>query len=158
MDTVIEFIGDNYAWFLTITILLLFALIGYIYDSKRNKSDLVKRSENELEEQSLENIKINEEKSLANMIVNSKNINPETKTVELVDPNILKEEKLANAGVNVNNGEISNNNQIENLNAPENLVNANIETLGAINTQESMENNLTNNSEVLNVNNNSNQS
>ena len=40
MEKIIDFIGNNYSWFLTITIILLFALIGYIYDSKRNKTDL----------------------------------------------------------------------------------------------------------------------
>ena len=45
MENIIEFIGNNYAWFLTITIILLFALIGYIVDSKRNKNDLLKKTE-----------------------------------------------------------------------------------------------------------------
>ena len=91
MEKIVEFIGNNYAWFLTITILLLFALIGYIYDTKRNKNDLLKRSENELDEESLEKIKIPEGKGLQEVVSKSKNINPETKTVELVDENILNE-------------------------------------------------------------------
>ena len=38
MDKFVEFISNNYVWFLTIALLLLFALIGYIYDNKKNKS------------------------------------------------------------------------------------------------------------------------
>ncbi len=39
MEKIIEFIGNNYAWFLTITIILLFALIGYIYDNRKIKEE-----------------------------------------------------------------------------------------------------------------------
>ncbi len=94
MDKIVEFVGNNYAWFLTITIILLFALIGYIYDSKRSKSDLMKKNEDKIEE-SLENLIIPENmegKNLQDMVAKSKNINPETKSVELNDPSILNEE------------------------------------------------------------------
>lgn len=93
MEKIIEFIGNNYAWFLTITIILLFALIGYIYDSKKNKKDLLKKTENEMEELSIENIKAQEGKSLNEVVGTSKNINPETKSVELIDSEILNSEK-----------------------------------------------------------------
>ena len=92
MEKIIEFIGNNYAWFLTITILLLFALIGYIYDSKRNKSDLIKKTEEEIDEESLEKLEIPDDKSLSDMISKSKNINPETKSVELTDKSILEDD------------------------------------------------------------------
>lgn len=91
MEKIIDFIGNNYSWFLTITIILLFALVGYIYDSKRNKTDLLKKAENEMEEISLENIVVPEGKSLNEHVNNSKNINPETKSVELTDETILNE-------------------------------------------------------------------
>lgn len=91
MEKIIDFIGNNYSWFLTITIIFLFALIGYIYDSKRNKTDLLKKAENEMEEISLENIVVPEGKSLSEHVSKSKNINQETKTVELTDETILNE-------------------------------------------------------------------
>ena len=50
MEKLIEFVGNNYAWFLTVTIILLFALIGYIYDTKKTKNDLLKKSEDEMNE------------------------------------------------------------------------------------------------------------
>ena len=92
MENIINFVSDNYAWFLTITIILLFALIGYIYDNKRNKTDLLKKTENELDEQALENLVAPEGKSLADAVVKSKNINLETKSIELTDDTILNEE------------------------------------------------------------------
>ena len=90
MEKIIDFISNNYSWFLTITIILLFALIGYIYDSKRNKNDLLKKRELEIDEESLENIMVPEGKSLAEAVSGSKNINPETKILELVDETILE--------------------------------------------------------------------
>ena len=96
MENIIEFISNNYSWFLTITIILLFALIGYIVDNKRNKNDLLKKTENEIEEINLENIKINEEKSLSDVVSKSKNINPETRSVELIDSEILNNSEQQN--------------------------------------------------------------
>ena len=89
MEIFVEFISNHYAWFLTITILLLFSLIGYIYDSKRNKTDLFKKSENEIEEISLEYLEKSEGKSLNEVVGTSKNINPETSSLELTDNEIL---------------------------------------------------------------------
>ncbi len=118
MEKLIEFVGNNYAWFLTITILLLFALIGYIYDGKRNKSDLVKKQEEEIDEIALESIVANSEdnKSLGDMVSHSKNINPETKSLELNDNTIL------------NNGPVNNqvnSDVIDNL-MDDNTINQNI--------------------------------
>ena len=100
MENIIEFIGNNYAWFLTATIILLFALIGYIVDSKRNKNDLLKKTEIEIEEIDIENIKSQEGKSLNDVVTTSKNINPETKNVELTDVEILTEEKEEDFNIN----------------------------------------------------------
>ena len=72
MEKIVEFIGSNYAWFLTITIL-------------KNKNDLLKKSEEELDEESLENIMVAEDKKLSDMVVNTKDINPETKEVNILE-------------------------------------------------------------------------
>ncbi len=111
MEKIVEFVGNNYSWFLTITIILLFALIGYIYDSKRNKSDLLKKSEDELNEESIENIIVPDGKSLSDMVSKSKNINPETKGVELVDDTILNDKVETNT--EMNNIEMQNVSNIE---------------------------------------------
>lgn len=96
MEKIVEFIGNNYAWFLTITLILLFALIGYIVDTRRNKNDLLKKSENEIEEINMENIKVQEGKSLTEVVSKSKNINPETKSVELLDETIVENTNASN--------------------------------------------------------------
>ena len=96
MEKIVDFIGNNYAWFLTITLILLFALIGYIVDTRRNKNDLLKKSENEIEEIDMENIKVQEGKSLSEVVSKSKNINPETKSVELLDKSITENTNTTN--------------------------------------------------------------
>ena len=92
MDSFINFIGRNYSWFLTISIVLIFALIGYIYDNRKSKNDLLKKNEEENYEKVLENIVVPEGKGLAETVNVSKNINPETKRVELTDSSILEDE------------------------------------------------------------------
>ena len=91
-----NFVNNHFALILTITIILVFALIGYIYDSKRNKNDLLKKSENEFDEAALENIKVPEGKGLAETVNVSKNVNADSKRVELVDETILNGEQKNN--------------------------------------------------------------
>lgn len=94
MEKFIDFVGNNYAWFLTITIILLFALIGYIVDTKKSKNSLFAKNENEIDEEAIENLIVPEGKSLAETVNVSKNINKETKNIELSDDSILKDEVL----------------------------------------------------------------
>ena len=109
MGKLIDFIGNNYGWFLTITILLLFALIGYIVDSKRDKNDLFKKTENEIDEINIENYQIQEGKSLNDLVSSSKIINPETKSVELTDSEILANQDTMVEQIEENPEEINNN-------------------------------------------------
>lgn len=37
METIISFLADNYIWFLIITLILVFALIGYLVDTKQDE-------------------------------------------------------------------------------------------------------------------------
>lgn len=37
METIISFLADNYIWFLVITLILVFALIGYMVDIKQDE-------------------------------------------------------------------------------------------------------------------------
>ncbi len=105
MEKMIEFVGNNYAWFLTISIILLFALIGYIVDTKRTKNDIFKKNEDEMNESILNDIMSdnnNTNKSLSDMVSKSKNINAETKSVELVDETILNNQENNNTTTNTN--------------------------------------------------------
>lgn len=42
MDTVIEFLLNNYLWFLVISLILIFALIGYLVDSMNKEAKKAK--------------------------------------------------------------------------------------------------------------------
>ena len=37
METIISFLADNYIWFLVVTLILVFALIGYLVDIKQDE-------------------------------------------------------------------------------------------------------------------------
>ena len=37
METIVIFLADNYIWFLVITLILIFALIGYLVDTKKDE-------------------------------------------------------------------------------------------------------------------------
>lgn len=70
MDKFITFVSDNYIWFLLITIFLIFALIGYIYDNKRSKTDYIKKNAKLVQE---EEIELPEDKSINDLINSTDN-------------------------------------------------------------------------------------
>ena len=78
---------------------MIFALIGYIYDNKKGES-LIGKVEEELDEESLENLVVPEGKSLAETVSVSKNINPETRSVELLDKDILNDADKNTSNIN----------------------------------------------------------
>lgn len=70
MDKFITFVSDNYIWFLLITIFLIFALIGYIYDNKRSKTDYIYKNDALVQE---EEIELPEGKSINDLINSTDN-------------------------------------------------------------------------------------
>ena len=70
MDKFITFVSDNYIWFLLITIFLIFALIGYIYDNKRSKTDYINKNAKLVQE---EEIELPEGKSINDLINSTDN-------------------------------------------------------------------------------------
>lgn len=70
MDIFITFVSDNYIWFLLITIFLIFALIGYIYDNKRSKTDYINKNDALVQE---EEIELPEGKSINDLINSTDN-------------------------------------------------------------------------------------
>lgn len=70
MDKFITFVSDNYIWFLLITIFLIFALIGYIYDNKRSKTDYINKNAKLVQE---EEIELPEDKSINDLINSTDN-------------------------------------------------------------------------------------
>lgn len=71
MDNFINFVSDNYVWFLVISIFLIFALIGYIYDSKRDKN---LKNKNDIPMETVE-IEIPEDTSINDAINNNMAMN-----------------------------------------------------------------------------------
>ena len=47
MEALIDFLVNNYIWFLVITLILIFALIGYLVDTNEQKKDRTLASKNE---------------------------------------------------------------------------------------------------------------
>ena len=89
MEKFMDFLAANSTLFLLITIILVFALIGFIVEGRRSKSDLFKKTENELDEISIQNIQMQENKSFKDVVSSSKNINKDTRSVELTDVELL---------------------------------------------------------------------
>ena len=66
MQTFIDFLVNNYLWFIIISFILIFALIGYLVDTneKKNKEMI---EDNEVDAPIMENIKVEDTTESANM-------------------------------------------------------------------------------------------
>lgn len=77
MDTILNFITQNYLWFLVIAIILLLALIGYFVDVKKDSDDSPfkkeKRPKKSQEDDTFANVKVENNMSLNEMINNTNN-------------------------------------------------------------------------------------
>ncbi len=84
MDNFIEFVTNNYIWFLVISIFLIFALIGYIVDSKRDGSSFKRRSRNV----NINTVEIDIPEDLSiNEVINNTNMAMDIDTKEEPDKN-----------------------------------------------------------------------
>ncbi len=87
MSNFINFVSDNYVWFLVISIFLIFALIGYIVDSRRDESLLNRRKKEPSDIETME-IDIPEDKSINDTINNN------SMAIEMEDNSELSNEEL----------------------------------------------------------------
>ncbi len=87
MSNFINFVSDNYVWFLVISIFLIFALIGYIVDSRRDESLLNRRKKEPSDIETME-IDIPEDKSINDAI------NSNSMAIEMEDNSGLSNEEL----------------------------------------------------------------
>ena len=87
MSNFINFVSDNYVWFLVISIFLIFALIGYIVDSRRDESLLNRRKKEPSDIVTME-IDIPEDKSINDTINNN------SMAIEMEDNSELSNEEL----------------------------------------------------------------
>lgn len=83
MDGLLNFIVDNYVWILTVTIILIFAFIGYFVDIRRQKNDPY-RIQNQ-EEINLENLVVNDNVALNEAINKNANAAGAQVNMEQVD-------------------------------------------------------------------------
>ena len=94
MDTILNFIVENYIWFLAIAIVLILALVGYIADVKINRTEYFERKEKEALE-SLNNLEIANNVGLSSAINNNVNkISNEKNSPEILEVTSETPEKL----------------------------------------------------------------
>ena len=87
MSSFVNFVSDNYVWFLVISIFLIFALVGYIGDSRRDESLLNRRKKEPSDIETME-IDIPEDKSINDTINNN------SMAIEMEDNSVLSNEEL----------------------------------------------------------------
>jgi len=75
METILNFLVDNYLWFLIISLILIFGLIGYIVDTHEKKTPKLHFGEED--DLNMETLVTDETKSLKELI-------EETETIEEV--------------------------------------------------------------------------
>lgn len=82
MSTILDFLVNNYIWFLVIVLMLLFALIGYLVDMKKDerftkKIEIDKEIESRLDVAAAANITLNQmvQKQSQNDIIQNNNPN-----------------------------------------------------------------------------------
>ena len=95
MQSFIDFLVNNYLWFIIISLILIFALIGYLVDTneKKNKENML---DGEVDAPSTTNIKIESTTESANMDMGVEEdngpqkgviITPSTSNIEVMTPN-----------------------------------------------------------------------
>lgn len=81
MQELLNGVIDNYFWFLLVSIILLFALVGYFVDAKRKKNKRYKISQNN--EINLDKIEIKENVALSEMVSKNKNVGIDSSPVNI---------------------------------------------------------------------------
>lgn len=118
MELFIDFLVGNYMWFLVITIILVFSLIGYIVDSKEQKESMSLVGAVGME-QNLQALAASaQNKSILDAVnASNRNINFQNNTITEVQPTVNVQNYQNPSGMNTNqmnmNGQV--NNQINNL-------------------------------------------
>ena len=77
MQTFIDFLVNNYFWFLIISLILVFALIGYLVDTSEKPTGR-KIEEEPLREKEIENTQIQETNNIVEPAMNNNNIEMES--------------------------------------------------------------------------------
>lgn len=101
MGSIITFLSNNYIWFLVITLILVFALIGYLVDTKKDerftkKIDLKKDFSKRLEAATAMNLSMNDMITDNNKIISENNKDNKEIEPDENKKNIIKDKKTNN--------------------------------------------------------------
>jgi len=105
MEIILNFLVDNYLWFLIISLILVFGLIGYIVDTHEKKTPKLHFGDDE----EVNNDTIEEDKSLADLTEETDTLEPEVLVEETpVEPqedamNLTINEAIDNNQENIQN-------------------------------------------------------
>jgi len=105
MEIILNFLVDNYLWFLIISLILVFGLIGYIVDTHEKKTPKL----NFRDDEEVNNDTIEEDKSLADLTEETDTLEPEVLVEETpVEPqedamNLTINEAIDNNQENIQN-------------------------------------------------------
>lgn len=118
MEMFIDFLTNNYMWFLVITLFLIFSLIGYIVDSREQKNMNVFGGTNIDREKDFERLAASaQNKTLGEVLQNQ--------TINQTDQGFIN---TSNSIINSNNNIISNQSSV--LNNSNTSANSSLEILG----------------------------
>lgn len=105
MEGITGFIGSHYGWFLTISILLLFALIGYIVDDKREKAGL-KKKDNDIDDEYIKHLTVSNDVKLDEQLQQNPNFGtinsaPSMPEVAPQDTSMTPPPELSNESISI---------------------------------------------------------
>ena len=105
-----DFLANNYLWFLAVTLILVFTLIGYFVDQNEQKMGVSKINKVDLEKDKIAKLeRLAQNKALGETINNQKvnmgnivnNISSDNRITDLSMPELNKSDKQSQAGFDV---------------------------------------------------------
>lgn len=105
-----DFLANNYLWFLVVTLILVFALIGYFVDQNEQKMGVSKINKVDLEQDKIAELeRLAQNKALGETINNQKvnmgnivnNMNSDNRITDLSMPELNKSDNTSQVGFDV---------------------------------------------------------
>lgn len=112
MNMVIDFLANNYMWFLVTTIILIFALIGYIVEAREQKNANVFGVASAQMEQNFERLAASAQNKTLNDAMISQNAMPNNIMSQNVNQNPLMNQNGVNMSMGTNLGSQGNTFQV----------------------------------------------
>ena len=105
-----DFLANNYLWFLVVTLILIFALIGYFVDQNEQKKGVSKINKVDLEKDKIEELeRLAQNKALGEAVNNQKinmgnivnNMSGDNRITDLSMPELNKSDNRSQVGFDV---------------------------------------------------------